>query len=138
MRCTLWIRTASIARLEVASCTERSVSVDRSRLKDLQRVEMAANEEKESALNSLADDMVKLVAYTIVSLKRGAERVMKGGEGTVIVTDNMTGKAFVSWILAKYLQEEVNVPGPLPVKKARADILSPGELKYLRVYYVVS
>lgn len=101
---------------------------------------MAADEEKESALNSLADDMVKLVAYTIVSLKRGHERVMTGGEGTVIVTDNMTGKAFISWILAKYLQEEVEVkePGNPPARKPRAETLTAGELKYLRVYYVVS
>jgi hypothetical protein len=100
---------------------------------------MATNEEKESATSntSLEDDTVKLVAYTIVSLKRGQERIMDGGEGSVIVTDNMTGRAFVSWILAKYLQEEVTVPGD-PAVKQRKNLISPDELRHLRVYYVVS
>jgi len=98
-----------------------------------------ANEEKQATLiTSLADDMVKLVAYTIVSLKRGQERIMDGGEGSVIVTDNMTGSAFTSWIMAKYLQEEIEVPCDPAGKKQRADLIPSEDLKYLRVYYVVS
>jgi len=99
---------------------------------------MAADGEKETDIYSLEDDMVKLVAYTIVSLKRSEERVMDGGEGTEIVTDRMTGKAFVSWILAKYLQQEVTVPCHKKPKQLRSDLIPPGELKYLQVYYVVS
>src|SRR5437867_10462694 len=99
---------------------------------------MAADGEKESDIYSLEDDMVKLVAYTIVSLKRGDERVMDGGEGTVIVTDSMTGRAFVSWILARYLQEEVSVLGHEKPKQLRSKLIPRGELKYLQVYYVVS
>jgi len=99
---------------------------------------MAANGEKDTALNSLEDDMVKLVAYTIVSLKRGHERVMDGGEGTMIVTDSMTGTAFISWIIARYLQQEVTVPCDPKPKQLRSDMIDPSELKYLQVYYVVS
>ena len=97
---------------------------------------MATGGDKEPEIYSLEDDKVKLVGYTIVSLRRGHERIMEGGEGSVIVTDNMTGEAFTSWIIAKYLQQEVTVPSK-PVK-TRAELISPGELKYLTVYYVVS
>ena len=101
---------------------------------------MATDEEKDTALNDLQDDSVKLVAYTIVSLKRGDERILEGGEGSVIVTDNMTGKAFTSWILAKYMQQKIDDPAQ-PGKKIRTGdprLLPRDELKYLRVYYVVS
>src|SRR5215831_10937880 len=97
---------------------------------------MATSGEKEPDIYSLDDDMVKLVGYTIVSLRRGHERVMDGGEGTMVVTDNMTGEAFTSWVIAKYLQQEVTVPSK--PTQTRAELISPGELKYLTVYYVVS
>lgn len=101
---------------------------------------MATDGENGAALIDLQDDSVKLVAYTIVSLKRGRERIMDGGEGSVIVTDNMTGKAFVSWILAKYMQQKVDDPVQPGRKVRRGDprLLPRDELKYLRVYYVVS
>jgi len=97
---------------------------------------MATSGEKEPDIYSLEDDKVKLVGYTIVSLRRGHERVMDGGEGTMVVTDNMTGEAFTSWVIAKYLQQEVTVPSK--PTQTRAELISPGELKYLTVYYVVS
>ncbi|HEY6253581.1 MAG TPA: hypothetical protein VI685_26785 [Candidatus Angelobacter sp.] len=99
---------------------------------------MAVNGDTDSELDSLEDDMVKLVAYTIVSLRRGHERVMDGGEGTMIVTDSMTGRAFISWIIARYLQQEVTIPCNAKPKQLRSDVIPPGELKYLKVYYVVS
>src|SRR5215470_4544345 len=99
---------------------------------------MATSGEKEPDIYSLEDDKVKLVGYTIVSLRRGHERIMDGGEGSVIVTDSMTGETFTSWIIAKYLQQEVTVSGNQKPKQTRADQISPGELKYLTVYYVVS
>lgn len=93
-------------------------------------------------LTSLADNTVKLVAYTIVSVKRDREQVMEGGEASVIVTDNMTGDAFRAWVLAKYLQEETEVPSkeyPLQMEmQPRGLQLTKEDLKYLRVYYVVS
>ena len=97
---------------------------------------MATGGEKEPDIYSLEDDKVNLVGYTIVSLRRGHERIMDGGEGSVIVTDSMTGEAFTSWIIAKYLQQEVTVPSK--PKQTRAKLIPPGELKYLTVYYVVS
>lgn len=102
--------------------------------------EMAADEDNKaaSALTSLKDDTVKLVAYTIVSLQRGQERIMDGGEGSVIVTDSLTGDAFTQWIIGKYMQEEVVVPCHPKGKQRRAELIKREELQYLRVYYVVS
>jgi len=100
---------------------------------------MTDNDEKTAAfaLTNLRDDMVKLVAYTIVSLKRDDEKIMEAGQASVIVTDNMTGDDFSSWILAKYLQQEVD-PGNGRPKTTRGKSIDPEDLKYLRVYYVVS
>lgn len=91
------------------------------------------------SIDDLSDDTVKLVAYTIVSVKRDEERVMPGGEGTLVVTDGMSGEAFVTWIIAKYMQSEEFRKDAYPglgreewEKRARA------ERKYLRVHYVVS
>jgi hypothetical protein len=91
-----------------------------------------------AVLISLEDDAVKLIAYTIVSLKRNKERIMDGGKDSVIVTDNMTGEAFTSWIMAKYLQQLVPDPKDNKKKVPRSKLIDPDELKYLRVYYVVS
>jgi len=101
---------------------------------------MAADDEKDSALTSLEDDTVKLVAYSIVSLKRGKERILDGGQASVIVTDSMSGKTFTSWVLAKYMQQKVDDPDRAGNKIRRGDskLLPKEELKYLRVYYVVS
>src|SRR5215469_13605328 len=71
-------------------------------------VKMATDQE--NALTNLEDDTVKLVAYTIVSLKRDDERIMDGGQASVIVKERMTGTAFIGWILAKYLQQQVESP----------------------------
>lgn len=81
---------------------------------------------------SLDDDMVKLVAYTIVSLKRNKERVMPRGAGTIVVTERMTGEAFSSWIIARYLQSSDYRT------LSEEEKLSRGEERYLRVDYVVS
>jgi hypothetical protein len=57
---------------------------------------------------NLDDNKVKLVAYSIVSVRRGHERVMPGGEGTVIITSRMTPETFASYIIGRYLQTEVS------------------------------
>ena len=57
---------------------------------------------------NLDDNKVKLVAYSIVSIRRGHERVMAGGEGTVIITGRMTPETFASYIIGRYLQAEVS------------------------------
>ena len=82
------------------------------------------------ATDVLSDDMVKLVGYTVVSVKRGEERVMAGGQDTIIVTENLTDEAFISWAIGKYLQGRVEgVP--------RSKILSRSECQYLRVHFAV-
>lgn len=79
----------------------------------------------------LADDQIKLVAYTIVFVKPGQEQIMPGGEGTMIVTDNLTDEQFAAWIIAQYMQ--------LPAAKAKyGDVVrSAADAKYLRVHYAV-
>ena len=79
----------------------------------------------------LEDELVKLVSYTIVSVKRGAERVMPGGMGALIVTDSMGKEAFISWVIATYLQSKAYAA--LSTK----DRLSEEDQKYLRVDFAV-
>lgn len=55
---------------------------------------------------NLNDDMVKLVAYSIVSIRRQDERVLKGGEGTVVIVEPMTEENFTAYIIGHYLQQE--------------------------------
>lgn len=83
-----------------------------------------------AALKSLDDEMVKLVAFTIISVRRGAERVMTGpsSAGTVVVTERMTPEGFVLWLISRYL-------GGLSPEERRA--VQP-DVKYLRVDYTVS
>lgn len=57
---------------------------------------------------NLNDNMVKLVAYAIVSVRRGHERILDGGEGTLLVTGKMTADSFTSFIIGRYLQQEVS------------------------------
>jgi len=101
---------------------------------------MAADDDKKSGsdLTRIDDDTVTLIAYSIVSIQRGRERVMDGGQGSVTVTEKMSDEAFMSWILAKYLQDEVEVPDRPVRRQKRADLIQREELQYLRVYYVVS
>lgn len=80
----------------------------------------------------LDDDMVKLVPYTIVSVKRDAERAMPGGSGQIVVTENMTGDAFKAFLIARYLASEDYR------KLAPDEKLGPREEKYLRVHYAVA
>ncbi|HBL30306.1 MAG TPA: hypothetical protein DD490_26020 [Acidobacteria bacterium] len=80
----------------------------------------------------LDDDMVKLVPYTIVSVQRDAERVMPGGSGQIVVSENMTGEAFKTFLIARYLSSE-------DYRKLDPDEkLAPRDEKYLRVHYAVA
>lgn len=60
---------------------------------------------------SLDDDLVKLVAYTIVSVRRGHERILDGGEGTLLVKGRMSPDTFSAYIIGRYLQKEVSEDG---------------------------
>ena len=98
---------------------------------------MAPEKKSEDAQTNLDDDMVKLVAYTIVSLKRDKEKVMEEGEGTILVKDRMTSKTFTAWIIGKYFQEKKDVLNKEYSGEDKEDELK-ALLKYLRVHYVVS
>lgn len=88
------------------------------------RGEGAANEGKENIMpdKDLSNDKVKLVQYSIVSIQRGLEHTLK--EAEKIVSDNMTGEAFATWMIAEFIQEH-------------PDRVRHEEKKYLRVYYSV-
>lgn len=68
------------------------------------------------------NDTVRLVEYSIISIKRCDERILKKGE--IIDAENMGDEAFATWVVALYLQEpDVHVPHE--------------DKKYLRVYHRV-
>lgn len=80
---------------------------------------------------NLDDDMVKLVAYTIVSLRRGKEMLMPGGQDQTLVMHRTTAEDFIAQLIAQYTAKKLYAPtlDEEDWEKAR---------KYLRVYYVVS
>ena len=90
---------------------------------------------------NLNDDMVKLVAYAIISVRRGHERILDGGEGTLLVIGKMTVDSFTSFIIGRYLQQEVSKDD-----KDEANETKPKQLRripeedrrFLRVHFVVS
>jgi hypothetical protein len=89
---------------------------------------------------SLDDDMVKLISYTIVSIKRDAERIMPGGSDSILVMDRMSSEAFTSWLLARYLQS-ADYKKLLEDSKRKTteedEKFLEEDTKYLRIDYVV-
>ncbi len=78
--------------------------------------------------NSLSNDLVKVVQYTILSIKPDGEHALKGFEHsprTKVVTDNMTGEDFTSWVIAEYFHEPDH------------EKVDDEDKKYLRVAYAV-
>ena len=73
---------------------------------------------------SLSDDMVKLVRYSIVSIKRDAEKKIVSGEER-LVTENLTDDAFASWMISEQLDAIRNAG------------LTGDDRQYLRVSYEV-
>jgi hypothetical protein len=99
--------------------------------------ESKPKEESQMSENSLNNDKVKVVEYTILSIKPDHERVLdippdkndpsKKGHTfpkVRVFSDNMTGEDFASWVIAEYFQEH---PG----------VLDPKDKKYVRVCYDV-
>jgi hypothetical protein len=78
-----------------------------------------------SGFDRLDDDDVKLVAYTIVSVRRGHERVLPEGLDSIVVTDNLTAEAFSNSIVTQYFQTPVGMYTPAE------------DRKYLRVHFSV-
>jgi hypothetical protein len=72
--------------------------------------------------SNFSDDMVKLIRFTIVSIKRDDEHILANGLGEKIVTDNMDDEAFASWVLSEYFQRAGHEP------------IDDDDKKYLRVY----
>jgi len=76
----------------------------------------------------LLSDDVKLVQYTIVSVRPCEERVLPGGSGEVLVPTPMTVDNFAAWIIASYLHPDDGESSPW------TEILE-AERRYLRVAY---
>jgi hypothetical protein len=98
----------------------------------------------------LHDDMLKLVRYKILFVKREYEVAFPEKED--LVSENMDGSAFAAWKVAEFIQQLANRTTDVPVKWAnkypsedRDRYVSNGKLtgfpdedkKYLRVYYEV-
>src|SRR4051794_34023902 len=97
------------------------------------------------------DETVKLVEYTIVSIKPCDERIIKRGQ--IIYADEMDDGAFATWVIARYLQgdddedearceakHERRDETEEEREKARRDKgrwLPRDEKRYLRVYHRV-
>lgn len=98
--------------------------------------------------NSLNDDMLKLVRYKILFVKRDYEVAFP--EVEELVPDNITGNAFTAWKIAEFIQalEKTEVPKkwrdknyprefPQDGGKQMINKLKEDDKKYLRVYYEV-
>ena len=94
----------------------------------------------------LRDDMLKLVRYKVLFVKREYEHAFPERED--LVSENLDGAAFTAWKVAEFIQELEREGAPLPTKwgsypggeYARGGVLRglPHEdKKYLRVYYEV-
>jgi len=84
----------------------------------------AATETKEGKTvpdTNLSDDMVKLVRYSVISIKRDEEKPLLVGKEKVF-DDNLDGEAFTTWVTSEV---------------ANAHGLSAEDRKYLRVSYEV-
>jgi len=99
----------------------------------------------------LHDDMLKLVRYKILFVKREYEHAFPEKED--LVSDNMDGNAFTAWKVAEFIQElqskdrektrvpkkwaDKHYPGGDYSADSYLTGLPEGDKKYLRVYYEV-
>jgi hypothetical protein len=67
--------------------------------------------------DDLRDERVKLVRYTLLSLRPEEERILRRGE--TLITESLPDSAFTAWAISQYLD---------------AHELPPGEGRYLRVH----
>ncbi len=98
-------------------------------------VQPTPKEERKMADNSLSNDKVKVVQYTILSIKPDDEHALEGfktGPRTRVVTDNMTGADFSSWVIAEYFQEKDAQGTAIHLRE-----IAENDKKYLRVSYTV-
>ena len=85
-----------------------------------------------TAISDLNDDTVKLVAYTLVSVKRDEERVLPKGTDQVVVTSALSEEAFVAYVVGQYFQSKGYK------ELTRVEKVKEEDRKYIRVHYVVS
>lgn len=78
------------------------------------------------------DETVKLVEYSIVSIKPCEERVIQRGE--VIYVDDMSDDGFAAWVIARYFQGDDLPEGDERRRKREIPV---AEKRYLRVYHNV-
>jgi hypothetical protein len=94
----------------------------------------------------LGDDMLKLIRYKVLFVKREYEHAFPERED--LVSENMDGSAFTAWKVAEFIQELGNGKTEVPTKWGKTypeghrngNVLTglPDEdKKYLRVYYEV-
>ena len=96
----------------------------------------------------LQDDMLKLVRYKILFVRRDFEHAFPERED--LVYDSMDGSAFAAWKVAEFIQElhkgetpvppkwvARNYPEPKYVRNGKLIGLDDEDKKYLRVYYEV-
>src|SRR5947209_18674334 len=103
----------------------------------------------ESVLDKdLRDDMLKLVRYKILFVRREYEIAFPEQED--IVSDNMDGDAFAAWKVAEFIQDLHNGETPIPLRWQEQNYppaefrngrflnaLPHEDKKYLRVYFQV-
>jgi len=104
-------------------------------------------EERKMPDTDLSDDMLKLVRYKILFIKRDYEVAFQ--EVEEIVHDNLAGTAFTGWKIAEFIQNLDTVTVPFKWRKqhyprdvgddkdAKVLKLPEEDKKYLRVYYEV-
>ena len=87
-------------------------------------------ENRKMADNSLSNDQVKVVQYSILTIKADDEALLKETGATwpqtKVFTDNMTGEDFTAWVIAEFVSKHSE-----DLKK------DPDIAKYLRVSYDV-
>ena len=106
------------------------------------------DKEKRVMDRDLHDDMLKLVRYKVLFVKREYEHAFPEKED--LVSDNMDGSAFTAWKIAEFIQELGRGGTPVPKKWLDKDFppaeyrengklkgLKEDDKKYLRIYYEV-
>ncbi len=109
-------------------------------------------EEREMPDRNLSDDMLKLVRYKVLFVKRDYETAFP--EREELVPDNMTDTAYTAWKIAEFIQslnmKETKIPAKWGRQYPRNEEHKPphrdnvtlfgfpeGDKKWLRVYYEV-
>ncbi len=77
----------------------------------------------------LQDNSLKLVRYTLVSVRRCEEKILPDGSGEILVTGGMTADGFAAWVIAEYLQPDG--------ESGRRHRIPLDEKRYIRVSYQV-